>query len=126
MPTTLTENGRPVTFEAVVYRPEGAGPFPTLAFHHGSTGRGWLVVFPQRRGRGGSDGLYDEGFLPDRSAYSCVPATSLAGLERAKHDLDEILKYLEQRADRNFHPHFRTVSTQSLGGATSIWGASSG
>jgi len=56
-----------------------------LLFHHGSTGkgddpsrfistvtspalakffndRGWMVMFPQRRGRGKSDGLYDEGF----------------------------------------------------------------
>jgi len=69
--------------------PNGVGPFPTLIFHHGSTGRGdapalftgtfespslarlfnesgWLVAFPQRRGRGASDGLYDEGFEPDR------------------------------------------------------------
>jgi len=119
-PTTLVEAGQPVTLEVVLYVPDGAGPFPTLIFHHGSTGRGddpslfprtfespamaqlfnaqgWLVVFPQRRGRGASDGLYDEGFEPHRSGYSCAPAISLAGLARAKQDLDEVLAYLERR-----------------------------
>jgi hypothetical protein len=34
--------------------------------------RGWIVVFPQRRGRGRSDGLYDEGF----SRYSGANGTN--------------------------------------------------
>ena len=73
-------SGTDDTLEVRVFAPEGTGPFPTLLFNHGSTGdgtdpslfpltwtclplarhfteRGWLVAFPQRRGRGGSDGL---------------------------------------------------------------------
>jgi hypothetical protein len=37
--------------------------------------RGWLVAFPQRRGRGKSDGLYDEGFSPER-ARMAKPVTA--------------------------------------------------
>jgi dienelactone hydrolase len=91
-----------------------------VAFHHGSTGngndpslftltytsetvaqffaeRGYLVAFPQRRGRGKSDGLYDEGFTPDRSSYSCLQAPALAGFERALQDVEVAVQYLRAR-----------------------------
>lgn len=121
MPTAFVENGRPVELELVIYQPAGAGPFPTVLFNHGSTGsgtdpalfaqtwhsptignffnsRGWQVVFPQRRGRGRSGGLYDEGFSTNRAAgYTCDPVRSLAGLERALADLDEVVRHLRTR-----------------------------
>lgn len=94
--TFLIEDGKPVRLELLIAKPQGAGPFPTVVFNHGSTGRGnnaelfrqswssptvttyfvdrgWMVIFPQRRGRGASDGRYDEGFETDRSRYSCQP-----------------------------------------------------
>jgi dienelactone hydrolase len=106
----------------IVYTPLSSGPFPTLIFHHGSTGngddpslfddayssetlakafvdRGFMVLFPQRRGRGGSDGLYDEGFEPDRSRYSCTSSRALAGLERALDDAEAIRLHVLSRAD---------------------------
>lgn len=61
--------------------------------------RGWMVAFPQRRGRGKSGGLYDEGFAPDRSGYSCEPKLSLPGLERALTDIDVAAAYLAGRPD---------------------------
>lgn len=123
-PTPFIENGRPVTLEVIIYRPLGSGPFPAVMFHHGSTGdgtdrslftqtftsenlaqfftsRGWLVAFAQRRGRGTSDGLYDEGFTPDRSRYSCVHSITLAGFERALSDIDAAVAYVSGRADVN-------------------------
>lgn len=63
------------------------------------TDKGWLVAFPQRRGRGKSDGLYDEGFEKDRSRYSCDPQLSLPGLERALTDMDAAYSYLAARPD---------------------------
>ncbi|HYE93509.1 MAG TPA: prolyl oligopeptidase family serine peptidase, partial [Terriglobales bacterium] len=52
---------------------------------------GWAVVIPARRGRGGSDGTYDEGFHALRSAgYTCEPARSTAGADRALRDADAI------------------------------------
>lgn len=121
-PTPFVENGRPVTLEVIIYRPLGPGPFPTAMFHHGSTGngddpslftvtytseniarffaeRGWLVAFAQRRGRGASDGLYDEGFTPDRSRYTCDHAITLAGFERALSDIDAAVTYVSGRPD---------------------------
>ena len=98
---TVTIDGEQVKLATITYKPAGAGPFPTLIFHHGSTGRGtdplafsrpydprtlaewftargWAVVLPSRRGRGGSEGLYDEGFARDRTdGYSCEPSLSL-------------------------------------------------
>ena len=61
--------------------------------------RGWLVAFPQRRGRGRSDGLYDEGFNAQRSFYSCERDVALAGARRALDDLDVATDWLRSRAD---------------------------
>jgi dienelactone hydrolase len=121
--TSLTENGKPVRLEVVLFKPEGAGPFPLLVINHGSTGRGndpnlfkqtrwsfgladvftrkgWLVAFPQRRGRGNSEGLYDEGFDPDRSlGYTCEPDRSLAGADRALEDIHAAMTALRRRPD---------------------------
>jgi dienelactone hydrolase len=117
VPTPWVEGEVAVTLEMVRYAPVGAGPYPTLVFHHGSTGsgddpalfavtfenealarflaeRGWMVLFPQRRGRGQSGGLYDEGFTPDGSRYSCHAAPALAGLERALEDADLLTSFV--------------------------------
>lgn len=121
-PTPFMENGQPVGLEVVMFKPLDEGRYPTIVFHHGSTGngsdpsrfsltftsksitnyfveRGWMVAFPQRRGRGKSGGLYDEGFKLDRSAYSCQEDLSLAGAARALEDLDVITDWLRDRAD---------------------------
>jgi len=140
--TTLVENGAPVRLELIVFPPaRGTAPFPTVVFNHGSTGtgsdpalftktwvsfeaarfftaRGWMVVFPQRRGRGKSDGLYDEGFTPNRSGYTCEPARSLAGLERALVDLDEVVRHLRTRADVD--PRHLLIAGQSRGGILAV------
>ncbi len=58
-----------------------------------------MVAFPQRRGRGQSDGLYDEGFKPDRSSYSCQEDLTLGGAERALDDLDAATDWIRSRAD---------------------------
>jgi dienelactone hydrolase len=117
------ENGTPSKLEVVMFHPAGAGPFPLAIFNHGSTGdgrnpsrfsvttwdyavadyltsRGWLAAFPQRRGRGRSSGLYDEGFAPDRNqGYSCDPATSLRGADRALTDIEAAVTALRKSPD---------------------------
>ena len=108
----VTIDGENVKLAVITYKPPGDGPFPVLIFHHGSTGsgtdpkafarpfdpfvlahwfvaRGWAVVLPSRRGRGGSEGLYDEGFDEDRTrGYTCDETRALAGAERALADID--------------------------------------
>jgi len=121
--TTLREGDKAIRLEVVIKKPSGSGPFPLLVFNHGSTGRGtdpklftqtyaspeiadffvdrgWMVAFPQRRGRGKSDGLYDEGFAPDRAlGYSCDPDRSLPGADRALVDIKAAVEALQQRSD---------------------------
>ena len=120
--TSLIEEGKPVALEIVVFKPEGAGPFPTLVFNHGSVGngndpkevghtvtypelasfyneKGWAVVFPQRRGRGKSEGRYAEGWETSRGRYSCDPAIAMASMEHALLDQDAIDNYLATRTD---------------------------
>jgi dienelactone hydrolase len=63
------------------------------------TTRGWMIAFPQRRGRGQSDGVYDEGFTPDRTRYSCLQAPALAGVERALQDVDAAVDLVRARPD---------------------------
>lgn len=140
--TELTENGQPVSFEIVTFTPVGAGPYPLAIVNHGSTGdgknpaiakltfvdtaiaqflvdRGYIVVFPQRRGRGKSDGVYDEGFNEDRAiGYSCDTDTSLAGADRAIVDLDHIVEALTKRPDISSDPIL--LSGVSRGGILSM------
>ena len=120
--TSLIEEGKTVRLEILVRKPDGSGPFPTVVFNHGSTGRGddpslfgrswssssaadyfvergWMVLFPQRRGRGASDGRYDEGFTADRSGYACEAARSLPGVDRAIEDLDAVMAHVRTRID---------------------------
>jgi len=110
VPVTL--DGERVRLQMRVYEPANGAPAPTLVFNHGSTGRGtdpaiftrpldfpdvarffvargWAVVIPARRGRGGSEGIYDEGFWPNRAlGYACDPTLPLAGAERALRDVE--------------------------------------
>ena len=105
-------DGQSVRLEMRIYKPSTEGKVPTLVFNHGSTGngrdpnlftksqdfpqlaqffvqRGWVVVMPSRRGRGGSEGEYDEGFASDRSrGYTCEPSLSIPGADRALRDIE--------------------------------------
>lgn len=108
--------------EIVVAKPQQEGPYPTIIFNHGSTGRGhnkslysrticpavignyfvergWMILFPQRRGRGKSGGDYGEGLAPDGSGYSCNVEIAIAGFERAVEDMDAVLRHLRRRPD---------------------------
>ena len=120
--TPFTEGGEPVELEVVLFRPLDGERFPLLVMNHGSTGngsdpsrfgetfihkpttlhfveQGWMVAYPQRRGRGRSDGLYDEGFTPNRSGYSCDAPVALAGADRALDDIDAATDWLRMRND---------------------------
>jgi len=140
-PTPFVENGQAVSLEVVLFMPLQGSRFPLLVIHHGSTGngsdpslfgqtftskaianffveRGWMVAFPQRRGRGKSDGLYDEGFNPSRTAYSCEQNLALGGAEHALEDLDVLTDWLRMRNDVDTTRML--VSGTSRGGILSI------
>ena len=139
----VTVDGETVKLAVITYKPSGPGPFPTLIFHHGSTGRGfdpslfarpydpkplaewftargWAVVLPSRRGRGGSEGLYDGGFssLGRAKGYTCEETPSLAGADRALADIDAITPLIlaQPFVDRSK----LAVGGQSRGGILSV------
>ncbi len=118
IPSTETD----VRLEIVAAKLPHDGPYPTIIFNHGSTGRGqdkalykrtispavianyfvergWMVLFPQRRGRGKSGGVYGEGLAADGSGYSCDIDIATAGFERAVEDVDAVVRHLRMRAD---------------------------
>jgi pimeloyl-ACP methyl ester carboxylesterase len=81
--------------------------------------RGWMVAFPQRRGRVKSDGLYDEGFAPDcAQGYSCDPDRSLPGADGALDDIKAAVAALQQRLDVAAGPIL--IGGVSRGGILSI------
>ena len=121
--SSIIENGLPVRLHLILNKPKGEGPFPLLVLNHGSTGRGrnpdkfrmmyhpenfmqffvargWMVAQPFRRGRGWSDGLYDEGFgIPRSHGYTCETGRSMAGLRRALTDIEAAMELLMARPD---------------------------
>jgi dienelactone hydrolase len=130
-----------VSLQLLIARPKSAGPYPTVIFNHGSTGRGnnpamysrtwsslivqkyfndkgWAVIFPQRRGRGKSGGHYGEGLRADGSGYSCELPVSLAGFERAVQDLDSVMNYLQR--SRAVQANQMLIGGASRGGILSI------
>ncbi|MEM7546011.1 MAG: alpha/beta hydrolase [Pseudomonadota bacterium] len=123
--TGIVEDGNPVRLHTLLQLPAGNGPFPLAMIHHGSAGggadmrrlvwsaewlgdmlneRGWAVAFPQRRGRGGSDGVYGEGLTPDGTDYSGDAGRSLSGAARALDDAEAALLALRQRNDISDDP----------------------
>lgn len=112
-------DGKVVRLEMQISKPEGSGPFPTIVLNHGSTGsgrdqsaikagvyyfkgitdffikRGWAVVAPMRRGRSGSEGIYDEGYAEDRTqGYTCEIVRSAKGAKRALSDIEAAMKVI--------------------------------
>ncbi len=139
--TDLVEQDKPVRLETVIYKPPGDGPFPLAVINHGSTGCGdnpaafkytftndwladilvecgWLVAFPQRRGRGGSGGVYDEGFTTDRTHYTCDAYRTLRGADRALDDISAVVFELRKRPDVEEGPIL--ISGVSRGGILSV------
>jgi predicted acyl esterase len=102
---------REIKLETTVYKPEGAGPFPVVIFNHGSTGMGALpatrtenpsgfgrnllkkgiaLIVPMRRGRGQSEGAYQE-------PYECSLHQVRNGIRYAMESLDAVYAYLKQQ-----------------------------
>lgn len=94
--------------EATLYRPSRNGKFPIVFFNHGSTGRGaipvsltlrpqasgyyfakrsYAVISPMRKGRGASQGRYNEPEICDSSSISY-------GVASAIEDLDGVFEYM--------------------------------
>lgn len=102
---------RDIKLEATLYKPSGAGPFPTVVFSHGSSGgpipadytekaagfgaylgtKGVALVVPMRRGRGQSEGRNAEEPSP------CTAEAARQGLDYASAALDATFDYLRKQ-----------------------------
>jgi dienelactone hydrolase len=80
--------------------------------------RGWLVLFPQRRGRGKSGGEYAEGLAADGTGYSCETEVAMRGFDRAVEDLDAVMAHVKTRDDVDFNR--LAIGGVSRGGILSI------
>jgi dienelactone hydrolase len=126
---SVTIDGTAVKLRTVTYKPTGDGPFPTLIFHHGSgdfgrpydpkavaqwfVARGWVVIAPSRRGRGGSEGLNEE-----EVGNQCSEGTAVEGADRALGDIEAVTSALTAQpfVDRSRI----AVGGQSRGGVLSV------
>jgi dienelactone hydrolase len=137
--TDLLENGNPIRLETVIFKPPGPGPFPLAVFNHGSSPkpelarqtwasleiadflnrRGWLVAFPQRRGRGKSDGFNDEELSRNgKFKLACDTDMALRDSDRALTDIDAAIAVLRRRQD--VAPGPVLIGGHSRGGVLSV------
>lgn len=101
-------NAASIRLETFVYQPAGDGPHPVVVFSHGSSAgrpkaslrarsqaeyfasRGFIVVVPMRRGRGGSTGLSLES-----EVKNCDISSWAHGLQASFDDLTAVLTYVQ-------------------------------
>jgi len=100
-----------IQLAATLYKPKGEGPFPLVIFNHGSTGPGLIantltinpwqfghylkqhniaLLIPMRRGRGASQGRYNE-------SYNCSVNSVESGINYASQSLDATMHYIQQQ-----------------------------
>jgi hypothetical protein len=118
------------SLEATLYRPKPSGRFPVVVFNHGSAGmgrisatltsqfptvaryfvhQGWAVLVPMGRGRGQSEGAYQEG-------YQC--GSEASGIDRAVEDLDGVFRFLREQPWANVNQVL--IGGQSRGGLLAV------
>ncbi len=121
--------------EAYVYKPEGPGPFPVVIYNHGSrvehdreevpfiyvgsmlTASGYVVVVPERRGYGKSDGqTFGQAVGEDRGPRF---------VRRVQEETDDVLAAVEYVKTLPYVDSARMgVMGWSFGGITSVFAAS--
>ena len=121
--------------EAYVYKPEGIGPLPVVIYNHGSRGghereerpflyvgemlarSGYVVIVPERRGYGKSDGpTFDETIGQDRGPRFVA---------RVREETDDVLAAVEFVKTLSYADTKRVaVMGWSIGGIVSVFAAS--
>jgi carboxymethylenebutenolidase len=105
---TLMSEGRKL--QATLLRPSGPGPFPAIVYNHGSErdpivaqhgniGRffqshGYVVLFPNRRGAGGSEGTFWEDAV-DKLPEAKQEEGVVAALDAESADVVAAVRYLQ-------------------------------
>jgi carboxymethylenebutenolidase len=133
-----------LTLRGVVYKPQGAGPFPAVVYNHGSApgmlsaeafealgpafaSRGWVFFGPYRRGQGlsASAGSYigDEIAAAKKNGGITAGAAMMVRLLETDHLNDQLAALLWLRAQSFVKPDRIAVAGNSFGGIEAVLGA---
>ena len=136
-----------LTLHGVLYKPDGAGPFPAVVYNHGSApgmlsqqafealgpvfaDRGWVFFGPYRRGQGlsASAGPYigDEIAAATRSGGVAAGAATLVRLLETDHLHDQMAALAWLRTQRFVQRDRIAVAGNSFGGIEAVLGAERG
>jgi carboxymethylenebutenolidase len=133
-----------LTLHGVIYRPEGAGPFPAVIYNHGSApgmlskmafetlgpvfaSHGWLFFGPYRRGQGlsASAGPYigDEIAAAEKRGGVTAGGATMVRLLRTDHLNDQLAALAWLRTQRFVSSNRIAVAGTSFGGIEAVLGA---
>lgn len=136
-----------LTLHGVVYKPEGAGPFPALLYNHGSApgmlskdafdalgpffaSRGWVLFGPFRRGQGlsASAGPYIGDQIADanKSGGMTSAAATMVRLLETDHLKDQLAALAWLRKQDYVQAEHIAVAGTSFGGVEAVLGAEQG
>jgi carboxymethylenebutenolidase len=136
-----------LTLQGVMFKPEGAGPFPAVVYNHGSApgmlskdafealgpvfaAHGWVFFGPYRRGQGlsASAGPYigDEIAAAEKKGGIAAGASALVRLLETDHLQDQLAAIAWLRTQRFVRPDRIAVAGNSFGGIETVLGAERG
>jgi carboxymethylenebutenolidase len=136
-----------LTLHGVLYKPEGAGPFPAVVYNHGSApgmlskdafealgpvfaSRGWVFFGPYRRGQGLSASAGP--FIGDlieaarKTGGIRAGAATMVRLLETDHLSDQLAALAWLRAQPFVRPNRIAVAGNSFGGVEAVLGAERG
>jgi carboxymethylenebutenolidase len=136
-----------LALQGVVFKPEGAGPFPAVVYNHGSApgmlskdafdalgpvfaAHGWVFFGPYRRGQGlsASAGPYigDQIAAAEKKRGIASGAAALVRLLETDHLNDQLAALAWLRTQRFVRPDRIAVAGNSFGGIETVLGAERG
>src|SRR6201993_4618378 len=144
---TITFPSGEITLHGVLYKPEGAGPFPAIVYTHGSApgmmskeafaalgpifaSHGWVFFGPYRRGQGlsASAGPYigDQIAAAEKKGGITAGAETMVHLLATDHLNDQLAALAWLRAQSFVKPDQIAVAGNSFGGIEAVLGAERG
>src|SRR6266566_8218463 len=136
-----------LTLQGVVFKPEGAGPFPAVVYNHGSApgmlskdafealgpafaAHGWVFFGPYRRGQGlsASAGPYigDEIAAAEKAGGVSAAAATMVRLLETDHLNDQLAALSWLRKQNFVQPNRIAVAGNSFGGVETVLGVERG
>jgi carboxymethylenebutenolidase len=144
---TVTFPSGEITLHGVLYKPEGAGPFPAVIYNHGSApgmmseqafaalgpvfaSHGWVFFGPYRRGQGlsASAGPYigDQIEAAEKAGGASAAASTMVRLLETDHLNDQLAALAWLRKQNFVQANRIAVAGNSFGGVETVLGVERG